>query len=110
MAPELHGIHPQGGQQSIIPKATDIWALGEITHQLLTKLPVFDNVGALYRFVLATQGFPKDKLREYNVGEGAISFMELIMIPLPNGRLTAEQALQHPWLERLRPAPSPDLP
>jgi serine/threonine protein kinase len=110
MAPELHGIHPPGEEQPILPNATDVWALGEIAHQLLTKRPVFDNVGALYQFVLAIQAFPINKLHQHNVSENAVSLIQQAMSPLPNDRLSADQALQHPWLKLLLPAPSPDLP
>lgn len=110
MAPELHGIQPPGEKQAIIPNATDLWALGEIAHQLLTKLPVFDNVGALYQFVLGVETFPIKNLHQFNASEDAISLIQLAMLPLPTGRLTADQALHHPWVEPLRPAPSPDLP
>lgn len=110
MPPELQGIYPPGTEsQPICPNAVDMWALGEISHQLLTKRPVFENIGALVKFTQDVQSFPESFLQLHRVGQDASTFIKAVMKISPESRLTAEQALQNTWFDQLHVPPSPPV-
>jgi serine/threonine protein kinase len=101
MAPELHGfIHPS---QNIDPYAelafaADIWALGEITYQLIARSPTFTNVGMLSRYVQNDLAFPLKELENRGVTCMAQYFVLSIMNPSPMGRPMVRQVCCHPWI------------
>jgi serine/threonine protein kinase len=87
--------------------AVDMWALGEVMHQLLTKRPVFADLATLHRYTLGLETFPVNQLQRQRMSSAAISLIEQVMMATPSLRLTAEQALQTAWLADVRPQSSP---
>ncbi|KIX02554.1 uncharacterized protein Z518_08495 [Rhinocladiella mackenziei CBS 650.93] len=105
IAPELHGFTPLG-----TPFAADMWSLGEISFQLITKEPVFKNTADFATYALQGQPFPSVDLLTHNVSAAGQNFMSSLMVPTPEKRLTAEQALKHQWMKQYLPPtiqPSP---
>ncbi|VUC35619.1 unnamed protein product [Clonostachys rosea] len=103
MAPELrHMYSPEetgttGGYREY-PNAVDIWAIGEITHRLLTQKPLFDGGQQLFHYVVRGASFPTEKLRNFGSSTDAINFVIQCMDAAPARRLTAPEALDHSWL------------
>jgi WD40 repeat protein len=106
IAPELHELTPAG-----TPFAADMWALGEIAFQLMTKQPVFKSFGRLAGFATQNDTFPSGELLTYHVSTPGQDFIFSLMVPTPGRRLTAEAALKHQWMMRyLSSAVQPPLP
>ena len=100
MAPELLGFFESGGQPgSRNAQAADVWALGEITFQMLTKEPTFKNFILLSTYVQTPSTFPSAVLRDHDVSEVGIDFIKSIMQPKPEERETTDEALFEAWME-----------
>jgi len=99
IAPELHGFVQRKDDY-----APDLWALGEISFQIFTKLPTFKNLGLLHTYSLNPSTFPTAALRNRRVTDLALDFILALMDPLPDNRMTAQSALIHPWMESYKPA------
>lgn len=98
IAPELHGFTKTKDDY-----APDLWALGEVTFQMITKLPAFKNMGLLHNYTQDPSSFPSVTLRLHNVSDSALDFILSTMNPLPEKRITADLALNHPWVESYKP-------
>jgi serine/threonine protein kinase len=78
--------------------SVDIWSLGEIIHRLVCgNSPFVTGLGA---YVRGKANFPTQVLKKFAVSNRCIDVIEKLMKALPDERLTAEQALNHPWFER----------
>jgi len=75
-----------------------MWCFGETAFQMLTGHASFENLADLYKFQDDAAQFPSQALRLVNASEEAIHFIRSLMLPVPSGRLNADQAGQHPWL------------
>lgn len=84
----------------------DIWAVGVVCFVLLSgALPFFHTIlHKLYRMIVERDLAFQDSQWE-NVSQGAKDFVLRLLQVRPGDRLTAEQALNHPWL---RNAASPN--
>ena len=89
MAPELHGFIEQG-----CPYAADIWAVGEILFQMLTKQQTFKNPGLLSVYVNKPETFPSNELLSH-VSQPGVEFILSAMHPIPVGRIMAEKAFHY---------------
>ena len=107
IAPELHGF-VESSQHINRRTAADMWALGEIAFQILTKEPTFQAMGRLFSYIQNPQEFPLAILQKYNVSSIAIDFIQSMMKPVPVERMTAEQGLLHGWMEPLK-STNPEL-
>jgi serine/threonine protein kinase len=97
IAPELWGFIERGSAFS-----RDIWALGEILFEILTKKPAFTMESlATYK---TQQQFPITKLRGVGVNQQGIDFILSLMCPYPNDRTTASSALLTVWIQSVIPA------
>ncbi|KAK1143695.1 hypothetical protein N8T08_006095 [Aspergillus melleus] len=92
IAPELHGFVKRGS-----PYAPDLWAVGEIAFQLVTKQATFKNLGMLFKYMSDLDMFPYDLLLAARVSESGQECIFSLMHPDPLHRATAELALQHTW-------------
>ncbi|KAI9043586.1 kinase-like protein [Aspergillus affinis] len=92
IAPELHGFIKRGS-----PYAPDLWAVGEIAFQMLTKQATFKNLGMLFTYMSNLEMFPYDLLLAARVGQSGLECIFSFMHPDPIQRVTAEVALQHTW-------------
>ena len=93
IAPELYGFTEEGS-----PYAVDIWAVGEIVFQMLTKQQTFKNPRLLYVYVNKPETFPSSHLHSH-VSQPGVEFILSAMHPIPGGRITAEKALHHRWMD-----------
>ena len=99
MAPELFEfIESSEASESRNAQAADMWALGEITVQMLTKEPTFKNVSLLLNYVRSPGSFPSASLRTRGTSEVGIKFINSIMQPKPEDRRTSSEAMSHVWI------------
>jgi len=92
-------LAPEVIKQEEYGREIDIWAVGVITYVLLSgSLPFFHNVlHKLYRQIVERDlSFPEQSWR--NVSKGALDFILRLLQVRAGDRLTADQALSHPWL------------
>jgi len=92
-------LAPEVIKQEEYGREIDIWALGVITFVLLSgSLPFFNSVlHKLYRQIVERDlSFPERAWR--SVSKGALDFILRLLQVRAGDRLTAEQALSHPWL------------
>lgn len=100
MAPELLGFVETGEVSgSRNAQAADMWALGEIAFQMLTKMPTFEYMSHLSVYVASPEKFPSAVLRAHDVSNAGIDFINSIMQPKPKDRQTSVEALRHAWME-----------
>lgn len=110
MPPEAHGFvgvddcFPRDSQAASC--AADMWSLGEIAFQILTKEASFRNMGALFAFVRQPELFPFAALQTRNLSQAGIGFIRSLLDPAPTKRISAVDALIQDWMETCR-APSP---
>lgn len=92
-------LAPEVIKQEEYGREIDIWALGVITYVLLSgSLPFFHNVlHKLYRQIVERDlSFPDQAWK--NVSKGALDFILRLLQVRAGDRLTADQAISHPWL------------
>mmetsp|Transcript_59478 Transcript_59478/g.141663 ORF Transcript_59478/g.141663 Transcript_59478/m.141663 type:complete len:401 (-) Transcript_59478:199-1401(-) len=92
-------LAPEVIKQEEYGREIDIWAVGVISYVLLSgSLPFFHNVlHKLYRQIVERDiSFPEQAWR--HVSKGALDFILRLLQVRPGDRLTAEQAITHPWL------------
>lgn len=112
MAPELHGFVGASDcfsdDAQAASRSSDMWALGEITFQMLTKQASFRNMGLLFAFVQQSDLFPYDILKQCHVSDTGINFIVCLMKSKPAQRMCVEQALAHDWTNSWKlPSPKP---
>ncbi|KIW61004.1 hypothetical protein PV05_01175 [Exophiala xenobiotica] len=94
MAPEIFKKTGHG-------KPVDIWAIGVITYFLLCGYTPFDrdsNLEEMQAILAADYSFtPVEYWR--NVSDAARDFINRCLTIDPRARMTAHQALQHPWIK-----------
>ncbi|KAH8693006.1 kinase-like domain-containing protein [Talaromyces proteolyticus] len=98
IAPEVYGFTERGS-----PYAVDIWAVGEIAFQMLTKKSSFKHIGILSRYVSKPEIFPSQLLLDVPVTQLGVDFILSLMNPNPGERVTAAEALQNEWMEQSLP-------
>jgi serine/threonine protein kinase len=94
VAPEVLEAHPTG-----YGPAVDMWSIGVITYILLCGFPPFygDTLPIIFEKIIAAQyDFPAEYWEE--VSPAAKEFIKSLLVKEPEKRLTAKQALAHPWL------------
>jgi len=92
-------LAPEVVKQEEYGREIDIWSVGVITYVLLNgSLPFFHNVlHKLYRQIVERDlSFPEPQWSK--VSKGAQDFILRLLQVRAGDRLTAEQALNHPWL------------
>ena len=95
VAPEV-GI-AISGDTSEYTNAVDIWAIGCITHELLTRHPPFRGFGELMSYVIRPEPPRKDMLSK-NISQKGIEFVASTLgYPLER-RIAAIEALDSDWL------------
>src|SRR6201986_2759739 len=84
---------------------SDLWAIGVITYFLLCGYTPFDrdsNLEEMQAILAADYSFtPIEYWR--GVSKTAREFIKACLTVNPNQRMTAHQALQHPWINPLHP-------
>ncbi|KAJ5602439.1 hypothetical protein N7537_005395 [Penicillium hordei] len=102
IAPEVYGLIKRGA-----PFASDIWALGQIVFELLTKEMVFEDLGALFQYATQINQFPTRRLSKYTAL--SVEFITSLMCPIPDDRITATMAISHPWVESKLSPSDPEI-
>lgn len=77
----------------------DIWAVGEICFQMLTKKPTFEDAKSRSDYFRGEAKFPVDIIKNCKVPEPAQNFIERAMKVEPNDRITAEAGCDHQWIK-----------
>lgn len=80
--------------------AADIWSLGIILHEVLTKKTPFCNEVQLLKYFEGAPScdLPTEPLQAAGVSTAALAFVKRLLAPGPQDRPTAEEALNDPWL------------
>eukprot|EP00906_Rhabdomonas_costata_P026567 RCo037858 len=100
IAPEIlnHGVYKSGPPYG---KQCDMWSAGVIAYVLLCGFPPFngkDRSELFRRIVRGDVKFPPDTAWG-RVSDEAKSFVRALLEVNPSKRLTAETAMQHPWVQ-----------
>merc|ERR1712137_386300 len=79
--------------------AVDMWSVGVITYILLSGFPPFynQNMPLLFESILLCD-FDYPAAYFDHISDDAIDFIDALLIAQPAQRLSAKQALKHPWL------------
>ncbi|KAH0559090.1 hypothetical protein GP486_004333 [Trichoglossum hirsutum] len=85
------------GAQREYTVAVDIWSLGEISFRALTGEQPFP-IRSLRTYIRGVSPFPTETLSAHGVSEEGCNFLNSLMAPMPEDRLTARDALSHIWL------------
>jgi serine/threonine protein kinase len=124
-APGLFNLLPptlRTSKQSEFTTAVDMWSLECLVHKILSLETLFlteedetvpsefvINSGELEKcidthilseFCCGRIDFPKNRLKASKAPESAIDFIQKLLVPDPNRRMTASEALQHRWLSK----------
>lgn len=73
--------------------------MGEITFQMLTKKPAFKPIGQLSSYTRHPETFPSTALSDAGITATGIDFIQSLMKPKPDSRLTTGMALEHIWMQ-----------
>ena len=100
MAPELLGRLFRFDHSAEEPdsQVADMWALGEIAFEILTKKHSIRQFGTSSGRMPSSENICSAILRAHDVTNVGTDFIEGIMQPSPKDRHTAAQALLHAWL------------
>eukprot|EP01128_Nolandella_sp_AFSM9_P012850 TRINITY_DN9689_c0_g1_i1.p1 TRINITY_DN9689_c0_g1~~TRINITY_DN9689_c0_g1_i1.p1 ORF type:complete len:382 (+),score=129.78 TRINITY_DN9689_c0_g1_i1:58-1146(+) len=81
-------------------KSVDMWGIGIITYILLAGYPPFyaENDTALFEKIMGAEYDFDDECWD-DVSDLAKDFIQHLLVKDPNKRFTAEQALEHEWLQ-----------
>ena len=82
----------------------DIWAVGVLAYELLSKLKPFDNFTGDHAEIwkqIKVGSFEFDGAAWRSVSEEAREFIKFCLTFNPSVRPTARQALSHKWIENI---------
>ncbi|KAL6563759.1 Calcium-dependent protein kinase 8 [Orobanche gracilis] len=88
----------------------DIWSAGVILYILLCGVPPFwaeTEQGVAQAIIRSVIDFKRDPWP--NVSDNAKDLVKKMLHPDPSRRLTAQQVLEHPWLQNVKKAPNVSL-
>jgi len=93
----IHYVAPEVLFQSYTTQA-DMWSVGIIAYMLLTGSPAFHGSDSeILRKIKA--GKPHYSSKFNGLSASAQSFVRDLLVRIPAKRLTAAQALEHPWIQ-----------
>jgi hypothetical protein len=100
MAPETIGRPFLGRPKDANPFSADMWCLGETVSRALTGHRTFRDNEELLQYQKCSLSFPDGALKKSGVSAEALDFVRSLMMVEPGRRLTAADALKHPWIMR----------
>lgn len=101
-------LNPLLEQPSSYTSKVDVWSTGAVGYLLLSGQPPFYGENDAQTLQLICKGRVKlDHIR--HCSELAQHFILSCLDPIPTRRMTAIDALKHPWLSGLVPTPQADL-
>lgn len=83
----------------VYTNAVDLWSLGIIVFEMLTKKRPFLSRKDLEAFYDGKSSLPIEALREKSISPDGIDFIGTLLRPRPHERPTAIGALELPWLK-----------
>lgn len=103
MAPEivLRG-HSQDSRSKISRDhyKADVWAVGCILYFVLTKMPAFPTLAAIFSYYQGCSQCPAWTISVDTICESGRDLMRALLECDFTHRLTAEEALVHPWIQK----------
>lgn len=86
--------------------AVDMWSVGVIGYILLSGIPPFYNehIPLLFESIMKCD-FDYPAAYWDKISDDALDFIDSLLVAQPNFRLTAKDALQHPWLKNAPATP-----
>ncbi|NXQ15577.1 ST17A kinase, partial [Peucedramus taeniatus] len=94
VAPEILSYDP-------ISTATDMWSIGVLAYVMLTGISPFLGDDKQETFLNISQMNVSYSGEDFDlVSESAVDFIKTLLVRKPEDRATAEECLQHPWLEQ----------
>jgi len=81
-------------------KQCDLWSLGVIAFILLAGYMPFSGSEQVQKAKISAGEYTLKKERWSTVSEEALGFVQALLQVNPDKRLTAEQALEHPWIRQ----------
>ena len=84
-------------ETSVYTNAIDIWALGCITHEMLTRTLPFRSLSELGSYCSRPK-LPTNTMLSKNIGKSGIEFVERVLAYPPERRIAAKKALELEWL------------
>ncbi|XP_009273282.1 PREDICTED: serine/threonine-protein kinase 17A [Aptenodytes forsteri] len=94
VAPEILSYDP-------ISTATDMWSIGVLAYVMLTGISPFLGDDKQETFLNISQMNISYSGEDFDlISESAVDFIKTLLVKKPEDRATAEECLQHPWLEQ----------
>ena len=89
-----------GKNSSGYTDAVDIWSLGIITHEILTKRVPLYSYRQLVQYFEGRCDFPMRELQAKQISTAAINFIKHLLAPFPGNRPTAKYCSEDVWLQK----------
>lgn len=93
-SPELTGLT----EEASITNAVDLWSLGCVATWLATQTSLFKDARERYLFSVDKFVLEFHQLANQGVSQDGIEFVSTLLQKVAGNRMTAAQALEHPWL------------
>ena len=94
-------VAPEVLTDDMYGREVDMWSVGVIAYVLLSGFPPFysENIKELFQqIMIAKYDFPPQYWD--SVSDSAKDFVRKLLVRNPGSRMSASQALEHPWLNR----------
>lgn len=94
-------VAPEVPNYETISPYTDMWSVGVITYILLSGLSPFmgDNDGETFNNIIMVEyDFDDESFDE--ISDEAMNFIEKLLLKEPKKRMSAREALNHPWIKK----------
>uniref|UniRef100_A0A452HGZ4 Protein kinase domain-containing protein n=1 Tax=Gopherus agassizii TaxID=38772 RepID=A0A452HGZ4_9SAUR len=98
-SPEYYG--PEVQQHDVVSTATDMWSLGALVYILLSGINPFiaeTNQQTIENIISAEYNFDDEAFKDISIE--AMDFIDRLLVKERKGRMTAAEALSHPWLKQ----------
>ena len=91
---------PEVIREEVLSSKSDMWSTGVMIYAMLVAYPPFHSLlgmEATYDLIKSTEyDFPEEDWDR--ISDEAKDLIEKLLVPVPERRLTAGEALNHPWI------------